>query len=412
MHALRTHAGMAELVAEELTTALLYYSQHCTAQEHPGAGNLEINREQRVQPKKCRRPRNRHDKDSCREQENDVAEETSSKHTGRLRAPKTHLTAEIARRRKDPAPSDKSRVFSALAALQAGDAAKVDELIEADDADVPEEWQSRYRNEARRYWDHFYREKNVNFFKDRNYLREEFTEIMPQEVVSDPKAWVDTLQSVDMSPPASGQEVAARLEGQTVLLEIGCAVGNGVIPILRANPGIFAIACDISPVAVSLLRQKEEYQCGRCFAFSCDVSREEQPSSDHSSLLDIVPKSSVDFVTMLFVLSAIDPTRHRYVLSLLRSILKPGGCILFRDYGLHDLSQLRFPVGHRLGENTYVRADGTLSVFFEVESLKALFAECGFECIDCQYQRREIVNRATEIVMPRVWVQGKFRCCD
>ncbi len=56
---------------------------------------------------------------------------------------------------------------------------------------------------------------------------------------------------------------------------------------------------------------------------------------------------------MLFVLNAIDPTRHHFVLETLRSTLKPQGCVLFRDYGLYDLSQLKFPIGHRVGENTY-----------------------------------------------------------
>eukprot|EP00746_Dinoflagellata_sp_MGD_P062909 gnl/MRDRNA2_/MRDRNA2_26437_c0_seq1.p1 gnl/MRDRNA2_/MRDRNA2_26437_c0~~gnl/MRDRNA2_/MRDRNA2_26437_c0_seq1.p1 ORF type:complete len:263 (-),score=43.24 gnl/MRDRNA2_/MRDRNA2_26437_c0_seq1:43-750(-) len=231
---------------------------------------------------------------------------------------------------------------------------------------------------------------------------------MPPEILADPKAWVDTLEHDGVPPPTSEKEVLERLKGRTVLLEIGCAVGNGVIPLLRFNPKLFAIACDISPVAVSLLQQKEEYQCGRCYAFACDVSREEQPGPDHSHLLDVVPKGTVDFVSMLFILSAIDPARHRYVLEMLLSTLRPGGIVLFRDYGLHDLSQLRFPVGHRIGENTYVRADGTLSVFFEVNSLVALFVESGFRCIECKYMKREIVNRATEVVMPRVWVQGKF----
>merc|ERR1719265_612091 len=105
---------------------------------------------------------------------------------------------------------------------------------------------------------------------------------------------------------------------------------------------------------------------------------------------------------MLFVLSAVGPERHEVVLRNLYDALKPGGTVLFRDYGRHDLAQLRFEAGHRLGEDTYVRADGTLAVFFDAGKLTALFQRCGFECLECDYRRRDIVNRARELVMPRI----------
>ncbi len=44
--------------------------------------------------------------------------------------------------------------------------------------------------------------------------------------------------------------------------------------------------------------------------------------------------------------------------------MKPGGCLLFRDYGLYDHAMLRFARGHKISDNFYVRQDGTRAYYF------------------------------------------------
>jgi len=102
--------------------------------------------------------------------------------------------------------------------------------------------------------------------------------------------------------------------------------------------------------------------------------------ADEQNLPEGVEPGSIDIIVMVFVLSALHPNEWRQAVSNVyrvrllvtfpaithRSLqmLRPGGMILMRDYGRHDLTQLRFKEDRLLDDNLYVRGDGTRVYFF------------------------------------------------
>ncbi|XP_050633624.1 tRNA N(3)-methylcytidine methyltransferase METTL6 isoform X3 [Macaca thibetana thibetana] len=150
----------------------------------------------------------------------------------------------------------------------------------------------------------------------------------------------------------------------------------------------------------SCREQNPLYGTERCKVFQCDLTKDD--------LLDHVPPGSVDVVMLIFVLSAVHPEKMHLVLENIYKVLKPGKSVLFRDYGLYDHAMLRFKAGSKLGENFYVRQDGTRSYFFTDEFLAQLFMDTGYEEVVNEYVFRETVNKKEGLCVPRVFLQSKF----
>lgn len=232
-------------------------------------------------------------------------------------------------------------------------------------------WKEKYENDAKKYWDVFYKRHQDRFFKDRHYLDKE---------------WGHFFSEAD----------------KKVVLEVGCGAGNTIFPLAATYPSIYIHACDFSPRAVDLVKAHKDFEDTRMNAFACDLTSDE--------LVNHVPPSSVDIVTMIFVLSAVSPEKMPQVLQNIKKIMKPNGYVLFRDYATGDLAQERLTCkDQKISENFFVRGDGTRAFYFSEEFLKSLFQENGFITEECGVCCKQVENRSREIVMNRRWVQGALR---
>ncbi|KAF8316673.1 methyltransferase [Clavulina sp. PMI_390] len=203
----------------------------------------------------------------------------------------------------------------------------------------------KYNATPFKYWDVFYKNNTNNFFRDRKWLPREFPELL---ALATPDA------------------------GERVIVEVGCGAGNTALPLLSANenPHLTIHACDYAPTAVEVVKQSPLYSApptGTIRASVWDLS------STTQTMPEGVQEHSVDAVVMIFVLSALSPSEWAQAVANVHQMLKPGGLILLRDYGRHDLTQLRFKEGRLLEENFYIRGDGTRVYFFEIDELARLF---------------------------------------
>ncbi|KAI9103281.1 S-adenosyl-L-methionine-dependent methyltransferase [Phlyctochytrium arcticum] len=239
---------------------------------------------------------------------------------------------------------------------------------------VPEDQRQKYEEEAAQFWDEFYTKNTNKFFKDRHWLRLEFPEIF--------------------------ENLPKNNKDQFRVLEMGCGAGNTVFPLLKeaADANVFVYACDYSKVAVDVVKSSPEYDEKKCHAFVYDITSEEPPS---------IEPNSIDVCVCIFVLSAIHPNSWSTAVGNIWRALKPGGLLLFRDYGRYDLAQLRFKSNRMLEPHFYIRGDGTRVYFFDPKEIEHIFK--GFQIEQNAVDRRLLVNRSKKLKMYRVWLQGKFR---
>lgn len=286
----------------------------------------------------------------------------------------------------------------------------------------------RFNADPAKWWNLFYKNNTANFFKDRKWLRQEFPVL---EEVTRPDA------------------------GPKVVLEVGAGAGNTAFPLIlnNENDGLKVHACDFSKTAVKVMQESEHYDPQFITADVWDVAVQKTEESD--SLPPGLGEGSVDVVVLIFIFSALNPNQWDQALRNVHRVLKPGGQVLFRDYGRGDLAQVRFKKGRYLADNFYVRGDGTRVYFFDKAELEYMWSEWTpergipflqsqdsqdsqdkqngdvqedtekettdaqpittgqndglFKILNLGVDRRLIVNRNRKLKMYRCWMQGHFR---
>uniref|UniRef100_A0AC34GUA7 Methyltransferase-like protein n=1 Tax=Panagrolaimus sp. ES5 TaxID=591445 RepID=A0AC34GUA7_9BILA len=118
--------------------------------------------------------------------------------------------------------------------------------------------------------------------------------------------------------------------------------------------------------------------------------------------------NSIDFATLIFVVSAIHPEKHFQAIKNLSSIIKSGGTVVFRDYAAYDHAMMRFKPENKIQDRFYKRADWTLAYYFHRGEVIKLFEEAGFAIKSCLYYHTYTENRQMQMKVDRAFIQGVF----
>ena len=262
---------------------------------------------------------------------------------------------------------------------------------------------TEYSDSDTAHWNSFYgRHKKGNFFKPRRYLSVEFSAYL------------------------------SNLSPHSTVLEVGCGYGCSMFPLLERFQFNY-IATDYSEVSLEVLRSHPTYDCiqHRCLVKQWDVTqpflRHEDDVLDHCSRCGVV--GEISCILCVFALSAIHPALHVDCLRNMKSLLVQSSgsgyspindndhksdstnhgdvgrrFILFRDYGLHDMTMYRHKI--RYSDCFFRRTDGTLTYYFDLSYIRHLAEAVGLTVVELQYATVRVENRKQSTIMHRVFVHA------
>ena len=204
------------------------------------------------------------------------------------------------------------------------------------------------------------------------------------------------------------------------LLEVGCGNGSSVLPVLRTNAAARVHATDISPAAVALTRAVVE-RAGlgdRLTTATADTD---------GNLGSPEAAEPFDAALLVFTASAVPGEGDTALLRRVGERLRPGGRVLFRDYGLLDLRHLgdlaaaataaastaaggapRADACVRLTDRTFRRAGGTFRRYYALEDVARLAEGADLALSAARYCCVRLRNGRSGLTMERVYVHAEF----
>lgn len=228
-------------------------------------------------------------------------------------------------------------------------------------------------------------------------------------------------------------------ENYSCIMECGCGTGSVLLPLIHNFNGNNAfIGFDVSDNALTYFKEHPDAQQAikenKLYMFEYDISRNYSEAGVNGKKLKLEVSTATatmdlrrcvdshlstwkhveaDVMLLIFVLSAL-PSVNAMCLCLKRlwGVMKVGGLLLFRDYGVADHNFFRFLTrdGNEIKDICFRRSDGTTQVFFEKKFTERLFELCGFRKVEngvC-YHCNRLHNRKNGKTMDKVFVNGVF----
>ncbi|XP_069761183.1 tRNA N(3)-methylcytidine methyltransferase METTL2 isoform X2 [Narcine bancroftii] len=261
---------------------------------------------------------------------------------------------------------------------------------------------AEYENRANGYWNDFYKIHENRFFKDRHWLFTEFPELVPNS----------------KSFPLEQSRATAGLNDHGSTDSRNCcdrSFENVYHSPQQCSEGPLTCSQEQVNSPVDALNLKDGDKIDKHVDVSLGsttqtkLSMKQFPETNHLEASATFHILEVGCGVGNTVFPILQTNKMQAVIKRLTQLLKPGGMILFRDYGRYDMAQLRFKKGRCLSKNFYVRGDGTRVYFFTPGELDELFTSAGLEKVQNLVDRRLQVNRGKQLTMFRVWIQCKYR---
>lgn len=188
-------------------------------------------------------------------------------------------------------------------------------------------------------------------------------------------------------------------ESLNCIVEVGCGYGCTCFPIISVYKGKY-VATDCSQKAIDIFDRKVRDKGAQEQITTAVWNIEDSPIASLRSY-------PAKLVLCIFSLSAVNPDKHIQCLQNMRDVLNAetgDAFILFRDYGMHDMTMFRHRI--RLRPDTYMRQDRTLCHYFTLDYLRYLAESVNLEVRELRYATVINRNRKTAEEMRRVFVHA------